>query len=93
MPNPALNPSQIMTIGANVTAIFVVPKGWIKNRRIRMAHVVPTIVGLVISGLTTLSPWTAPRTDWAGWSQSQYRLELRGAMYHTTNPPRSGAQM
>lgn len=51
-----------------------------------MAHVVPTIVGLVISGLTTLSPWTAPRTDWAGWSQSQYRLELRGAMYHTTNP-------
>ncbi len=56
MPNPALNPSQTMTIGANVTAIFVVPKGWIKNRRIRMAHVVPTIVGLVISGLTTLSP-------------------------------------
>jgi hypothetical protein len=92
MPNPALNPSQIMTIGANVTAIFVVPKGWIKNRRIRMAHVVPTIVGLVISGLTTLSPWTAPRTDWAGWSQSQ-SSGVKRAMYHTTNPPRNGAQI
>lgn len=66
-----------MTIGANVTAIFVVPRGWIRKRRIRIAQVVPIMVAFVMSGLTTLSPWTAPRTDWAGEFQSQYYLNRK----------------
>lgn len=63
MPNPALKASQIITIGAKVTAIFVVPSGWIRKSRIRIPHVVPMIVDFVMSGFTTFSPWTAPRTD------------------------------
>src|SRR5271155_1005055 len=55
-----------MTMGANAPAILVVPKGWIRKRRIKMAAVTPTTVPFEIVGSTTLRPCTAPRTDWAG---------------------------
>ena len=66
MPKAALNASQIMTTGAKNPAIFVVPRGWIRKSTMRMPHVVPTTVDLVMSGFTTMRPWTAPRMDWAG---------------------------
>ena len=56
MPEQALNKSQIMTIGAKELAIFVVPKGWIANRRTRMAQDTPTTVWEEISGLMTSIP-------------------------------------
>lgn len=52
-----------MTIGAKELAIFVVPNGCIRKRRIKMAQETPTIVALVISGFTAFKPWIAPRTD------------------------------
>ena len=55
-----------MTIGANVLAILEVPRGWMRNRRTRMAQVTPMTVPLVMSGFTTESPCMAPRTDCAG---------------------------
>lgn len=42
------------------------PRGWMKKRTRMMPHEVPTTVELEMSGLTTLRPWTAPRTDCAG---------------------------
>ena len=53
MPNDRLKINQIMTTGAKPLPIFEVPRGWIRKRRMRMAQDVPTIVGLVISDLTT----------------------------------------
>ena len=55
MPNERLKTSQMMTIGAKALPIFAVPNGWIRNRRTRMAQVVPTIVAEVMSGFTTFS--------------------------------------
>lgn len=43
-------------MGAKELAILVVPSGWIRNRRMIMAHEMPTIVELVISGFTTRKP-------------------------------------
>ena len=54
MPNARLKVSQMMTIGAKRLPIFEVPKGWIRKSRIRIAHEVPTIVDLLMSGLTTV---------------------------------------
>ena len=66
IPNMALKASQIITIGANVVAILLVPSGWIRKRHINMPAVVPTTVDLLMPGATTSRPCTAPRTDWAG---------------------------
>lgn len=88
MPKQALNPSQMMTIGANVTASFSVPKGWTTKSRIKMPQVVPTIVDCLIPGTTTFSPCTAPRTDWAGVrtpsDMTIELLEVRGVTWHFT---------
>jgi hypothetical protein len=46
-----------------VTAIFVVPSGWMRKSRIRIPQVVPTMVDFEISGFTTFRPCTAPSTD------------------------------
>jgi hypothetical protein len=56
MPEQALKRSQIITIGAKELAIFVVPKGWIANKRTRIAQETPTIVAELISGLATSIP-------------------------------------
>lgn len=66
IPNPALKASQIMTIGENATVSLDIPRGWTTNSTTRIAQVTPTMVGLEMSGLTTLRPCTAPRTDCAG---------------------------
>jgi hypothetical protein len=44
MPEQRLKSNQMMTIGAKELAILVVPKGWIANRSMRIAHVTPMIV-------------------------------------------------
>ena len=44
--------SQQMTIGAKTPAIFVVPRGWMRNNNTKMAHETPTMVPLEISSLT-----------------------------------------
>lgn len=66
IPKPALNANQRITIGEKAMVSLEIPRGWRMKRKTRIAHVTPTIVGLDISGLTTLRPCTAPRTDWAG---------------------------
>lgn len=55
MPNDMLNISHIITTGAKALAIFEVPRGWIKNRRMRMPQDVPTIVDCEMPSSTTLS--------------------------------------
>ena len=55
MPKDKLNSSQMMTIGAKALPIFAVPKGWIRNRQIKMAQLVPTMVDEVMSDLTISS--------------------------------------
>ena len=52
MPKERLKVSHVMTTGAKKLAIFVVPNGWIKNRRTNIAHEVPTIVLLLMSSFT-----------------------------------------
>ena len=52
MPNERLNSSQMMTIGAKALPILAVPKGWMRNRRIKMAQEVPMMVEEVMSGFT-----------------------------------------
>lgn len=56
MPVHILNSSQMMTIGANADAIFVVPNGWMANSKMRIAQVVPTIVLVLIPGCATSIP-------------------------------------
>lgn len=56
MPNIKLRLSQIMITGANELAIFVVPNGCTRNRRIKMAQETPTITDDERSGLFTLKP-------------------------------------
>lgn len=65
-PKPALSSNHTMTIGEKTMVSFDMPSGCTTNNRIRIAQVTPMIVDLSMSGLTTLSPWTAPSTDWAG---------------------------
>ena len=42
-----------MTIGAKRLPIFEVPRGWIRNSRMRMPQVDPTMVDLLMLGWTT----------------------------------------
>ena len=42
-----------MTIGAKRLPIFEVPRGWIRNSRMRMPQLDPTMVDLLMSGWTT----------------------------------------
>ena len=53
MPNDMLKVNHIMTTGANALAIFEVPNGWMRKSRTKMPHVVPTIVAVEMSPLTT----------------------------------------
>ena len=82
IPKQKLKSSQMITIGANPLDIFDMPRGCIKNRRISMPQLVPTIIEVDMSLLTILRlyrselagsrnegltyPWIAPRTDCAG---------------------------
>jgi hypothetical protein len=45
----------MMTIGANVLAILLVPKGWIRKMRTRMPQETPTTVELEMLGFTTVT--------------------------------------
>lgn len=45
-----------MTIGAYVVPSFEVPKGWIRNSRIKIAQVTPIIVPVEMFGATTFKP-------------------------------------
>lgn len=49
-----MNSIQTMTIGANVLAILLVPKGWIRKTRTRMAQETPTTVDEEMFGFTTV---------------------------------------
>ena len=53
IPKARLKSNQMMTIGANVLASLVVPKGWTRKITTRMAQETPTINELEISSLTT----------------------------------------
>ena len=66
MPNERLNSSQIMTIGAKALPILAVPRGWMMNRRIKMAQDVPMMVEEVMSGFTIsrLRAYSAARPNW-----------------------------
>jgi len=52
--------------GEKTIVILEMPNGCRRNSRISIPHVTPTIVGFEMSGLTTLRPCTAPKTDCAG---------------------------
>lgn len=52
----ALRRNQIMTMGPNVLAILVVPRGWIAKSSTRTAHETPVIVDNVILEFTTVKP-------------------------------------
>lgn len=71
IPKARLKNSQMMTIGAKRLPIFEVPKGWIRKSRMRIAHVVPTMVDLLISDLTTCRLYS--------WSVQAVRIG-RGAL-------------
>ena len=51
MPVMRLKRSQIITMGAKVEAILVVPKGWMAKRRMRIVQVTPMIVAFVLLAL------------------------------------------
>lgn len=69
MPNDRLNVSQITTMGAKRLPILDVPRGWIKNSSIKMAHEVPTIVAELILASTT---W---RLDYRSASEHIERIQ------------------
>jgi hypothetical protein len=76
MPEHALNSSQMTTIGAQALAILWMPKGWTRKSRIRMAQDTPMIVPVEMFEFTTVRPWIAPRTDWAGVSSPSAMIRL-----------------
>lgn len=56
IPKHKLKSNQMTTIGAYVVPSFEVPKGWMRKSRIKIAHVTPMMVLVVISGATTFKP-------------------------------------
>lgn len=54
MPKLKLNNNQMITIGAKVLAILLVPSGWIRKMTIKIAQETPMTVEDEISGLTTV---------------------------------------
>ena len=68
MPKDRFSSSQTMTMGAKADAMRDVPSGWMLKSRTRMAHEIPTMALVPTFGFTTVMPWIAPRTDWAGVS-------------------------
>lgn len=54
IPKVRLNSIQTITMGANVLAILVVPKGWMTNTSTKIPHEMPTTADVNMFGLTTV---------------------------------------
>jgi hypothetical protein len=67
MPYARLKVNQMMTIGAKVLEILVIPSGWITYRSTNMAQETPMIVPDEISGLTTSRPGVRQHVLLSSW--------------------------